>query len=497
MKKHKRKADATAARAPMVVRDDAVASAALGRRRPELARHSTDPSRTFRPARPVPGTQPAGIAMDDAPAWTVNYAGCEGMGEGLGFLGSQYLAELAQRPEYRRPSEMIAKHMTRKWIKLRATGEEDKSDKVKAIYAELMRLGARDKFCQAAEYDGLFGRSHIFLDMGDDTRSDELKTPLSIDPAKINKNRPLKKISIVEAMWLTPFNYNSSDPLSDDFYKPQAWLVNGQEVHSSRFLTFVSRPMPDMLKPAYSFGGLSLSQMAKPYVDNWLRTRQSVSDLIHSFTVFVMSLDLQSVVTGGSSSDALRRLELFNLARDNLGLFAINKETEAFDNISAPITGLDKLQAQAQEQMAACTGLPLVILLGITPSGLNASSEGELRTFFDWISALQEFLFRPLLEQLIKIIQLSLFGEIDPEITFGFEPLWTMDADKVAAMRKVEADTAVELINASVIDNHEFRTVLAAQEDSPYAALDLSITPEPTPSPELEGLMDRQGEGAP
>ncbi|MGF6605041.1 hypothetical protein P3T23_009802, partial [Paraburkholderia sp. GAS448] len=47
-----------------------------------------------------------------------------------------------------------------------------------------------------------------------------------------------------------------------------------------------------MLKPAYAFGCLSLSQIAKPYVDNWLRTRQSVSDLLHSFSTMVLKTNL-------------------------------------------------------------------------------------------------------------------------------------------------------------------------------------------------------------
>ncbi|WP_163360700.1 anti-CBASS protein Acb1 family protein, partial [Klebsiella aerogenes] len=74
--------------------------------------------------------------------------------------------------------------------------------------------------------------------------------------------------------------YNTTNPLAADWYKPALWYVQGRPVHATRLLTFVGREVPDLLKPAYSFGGLSMSQMAKPYVDNWLRTRASVADLI-------------------------------------------------------------------------------------------------------------------------------------------------------------------------------------------------------------------------
>jgi hypothetical protein len=51
--------------------------------------------------------------------------------EGITFLGYAYLAELAQRPEYRMISETIATEMTRKWIEFTSTGAEgdDKADK--------------------------------------------------------------------------------------------------------------------------------------------------------------------------------------------------------------------------------------------------------------------------------------------------------------------------------------------------------------------------------
>jgi hypothetical protein len=61
-----------------------------------------------------------------------------------------------------------------------------------------------------------------------------------------------------------------------DFYRPTVWFVMAKKVHASRFLQFCSFPVPDILKPAYLFGGVSLLQMIKPYVDNWLESRQDV-----------------------------------------------------------------------------------------------------------------------------------------------------------------------------------------------------------------------------
>ncbi len=406
--------------------------------------------------------------------------------EGLSFMGYSVLAEMTQRPEYRRPSEILAKEMTRAWIKLQSTGDsksDDKSDKLREIEAEMKRLGVQAAFQKAAEQDGYFGRSQIFIDMGDTDDLPELKTPLAVSKAKVGVGG-LKALTVIEPIWTYPNAYNSTDPLKHDFFKPQNWFVMGKEVHASRLLTFVSRPVPDLLKPAYAFGGLSLTQMCKPYVDNWLRTRQSVSDLISNFSTTMLKTNMAAILTGSGSEQLYKRAQLFNQTRDNRGLMLIDKDTEDFGNVAVPLGSLDKLQAQSQEHMSAVTGIPLVILLGITPTGLNASSEGELTAFYSWILAQQEALFTPLLSKLINLIQLSLYGEIDPEIGFKYQPLQPLNELEMANARKVEAETDVELIGAGVIQAHESRVRLASQEDGPYSSLDLTEELPDLPLPE-------------
>lgn len=433
----------------------------------------------------------AKMAMDSAFDVAQDYGLSSVFSEGLSFYGYQYLSQLSQRPEYRKPSEIIAKEMCRKWCKLICTGEEKKDDKLKVLETELVRLDVKELFQKAAEQDGFFGRSQIFMDLGD-TDNEELKTKLAKSKAKIG-NRSIKRLVVVEPTWTYPADYNSTDPLSPNFYKPTSWFVMGKQVHSSRFLTFISREVADILKPTYNFGGLSLTQILHPYVENWLRTRQSVSDLLYSFSINVLKTNMASILSGGAGEDVGTRVAVFNKYRDNKGCFVIDKDTEEFINVSSPLGTLDKLQAQAQEQMASVAGIPLIILLKITPSGLNASSDGEIRTFYDWIHAQQESLFTPLLRDLIEFIQLSLFGEIDPEISFKWQPLWTLDEQALANVRKTEADTDIELIDAGVIDNVEARTRLAQQEDSPYAGLDLSVVPEPSQESE-EDLLGGLGE---
>ncbi|MGY0790947.1 DUF1073 domain-containing protein [Azospirillum argentinense] len=435
------------------------------------------------PSHP-PGVAPeaaSGIALDSASQASTNamfaWAAQSAWHEGQQFLGYAYLSELAQRPEYRRISETLAQHMTRKWIKLHSVGDDDKSDKIKAIEAEMKRLGVQEAFRDLAEGDGFFGRAHLYLDTGATNDPDELKSPLTDatgkpSPTKVRRGS-LKAVKTVEAVWCYPTGYDSNNPLSPGWYKPASWFAMGTEIHGSRLLTFIGREVPDMLKPAYSFGGLSLSQMAKPYVDNWLRTRQSVADIVSAFSIMVLKTDLIAQMADGEAADQLfRRVDLFNTLRDNRGVMAVDKESEDFDNVAAPLSGLDVLQAQTQEHMSAVSGIPLVILLGITPSGLNASSEGEMQAFYDHVHGCQERLFRPGLTAVLEVVQLSLFGEIDPDITFDFEPLRSLDEKEQADTRLVQAQTDAAYIDVGVLDAQEIRQRLADDESGPYGGLD-------------------------
>jgi phage-related protein (TIGR01555 family) len=415
--------------------------------------------------------------------------------EGYAFPGFSVLAEWSQVPEFRRPAEIYAREMTRKWIKLQATGDEDKTDKLKKIEAEFKRLNVQAVFRKAIEHDGRFGRGQIFIDTGIESAQlnpDELKTELAESSAKVGIGA-IKRLTTVEANWSYPNRYNANDPLDPTFYKPITWFVMGKEVHSSRLLTLVSREVPDILKPAYAFAGLSLSQMMKPYVDNWLRTRQSVSDLIHAFTVWTLKTDMSNIMNAGGAESFFRRMQIFNLGRDNHGVNAINKETEEFDNVSAPLGSLDKLQAQSQEQQCAPAGLPLVYLTGITPAGLNASSKDEIEVCQDTFSANQE-IFTPHLSKILNLVQLSLFGEIDPEIGFVWNPLKVVTEEQKAVARKAQTETDQINIESGVLFPEEVRKRIANEEDSPYASLDLDVDlPEPVtrggePGPNEEGL---------
>lgn len=431
------------------------------------------------------GVKPNGIAMDGSPLGNFG-ADCF---FGTGFIGYPRLAELAQISEYRSVSETTANEMTRQWIEIKSAGEEDNSEAIKQIEECCERLNVRDVFRKAVETDGLFGRGQILVQIkGHDGK---LANPLLLTEKTIAKGS-LKALVNIEPMWTTPAPYNAVDPTLPDFYKPKAWYVMAQEIHASRLFTLISRPVPDMLKPAYNFGGVSMTQLMMPYVERWLRTVDSVSDLLHSFSLSGIKTDMSAILGGSDDGDTniILRAELYNRLRDNRGLMLLSKDEEEFFQFNTPLSGLDALLAQSQEQMAAPSHTPLVKLLGITPSGLNASTEGEIAVYYDHIRAMQENLLRDPLDKLLKLVQLHLFGKVNNNITFDFVPLQQMSETELSTIRKSDTDRDVAYIQAGVVSAEEVRGRLAGEPGSGYNGIDVEDVPEMPDDGFSDGLND-------
>jgi phage-related protein (TIGR01555 family) len=478
-------------------------------------RGDEDDKNPFDPSglRPPPGVGHNGgpaLAMDEAVGvsqWAVESVNGF-LGPQEGFIGYPELALLAQRPEYPSPVEIIATESTRKWIKFTTAGD-DKADKIKKIEAEFKRLEVQARFRQVSEYDGFFGRGHIYPEIGTDLKNqEELLKPIGdgneMSKPKIGRGA-LKELRVIEPIWCWPGQYNSTNPLDPTWYRPDRWNVMSTPVHKTRLLTFVSREVGDLLKPAYQFGGQSLTQQIRPVVENWLSTRAGVGEIVKRFSHNIIKINLTEAINSGNPAKMFLRAKLFNETKGNFGTMLLDKE-EDFVNVSMPLSGLDLLQAQAQEHMASLSRIPIVKLLGIQPAGLNASSAGELRAFEDMIHSYQESFFRPNLETVLRLVQVSLFGEVDPDISFEFEPLAEeLPPEQAAAAAQQAIGGVVSAYEAGIIDRatalkelRSFAEAMGTVSTISSAMIEEAEESPPTPSPEelkAQALMIRAENG--
>lgn len=413
-----------------------------------------------------PSVAPQGhvLAMDSMCQAMAGYAGLEPQFYS-GFLGYPMLAQLSQSSEYRSVAETTAEEMTREWGTIKGENE----NVVKQIEDELKRLNIRDLMRQQIENDHLYGGSQLFIRIKGQNE-EKAKNPLLLTPAGIPKDS-LEGFSVIEPIWTTPSVYNAADPTAPDFFKPSTWYVMGKQVHSDRLLTLIMRPVSDMLKPAYNFRGVSMTQLIKPYVQRFQRTVDSVSDMIHTYSMTGLKTNMTSILAGGQNGMAqlTARLNMFAHYKDNRNVMAIDVDSqEEFFQLNTPLTTLDALQDQALQMLAMPAKIPLVKLLGTPPAGLSSNADGEIRTYYDHIAALQEAHIMPQMDVILRVVQLSLFGKIHEDIKFQFKPLYQLSAQEQAAANLSKAQTAQIYMQEGVIDQEEARESLSKDEDSGY-----------------------------
>ena len=406
-----------------------------------------------------------------------------------GFPGYPYLMLLALRVEYRNMASALATELTRKWIKFTSTetaGESTKN-RIAEIEKEFKRLNVQQTIRLAAEQDAYYGSGQILINI----KGADYQTPLIVSPKTIKKGM-LESFKVVEPIWTTPLMYNALDPSRPDFYAPSSWWVMGQHWDATRMIIIITRWVPDIFKPAFNFSGMSLSQLVEPYVNNWLRTRQSVADLINNFSIVVLKTAMDQVLTGGDDgSDLFSRIKLFTATRSNKGLFALDKDREELEQIAVPLGGLHELQAQAQEQMCSASREPSIIMTGIAPSGFGNVAEGEMRVWYDWIAAQQQAYYRTPIQRILDIVQLHLFGDIDPEISFEFVPLYQMTEEQLSIIRVNDSIRAGNMIDRGVLDAQEERERLARDPDSGYQGIDVEREIAPPNEAEMGSNLGR------
>lgn len=463
-----------------------------------------------RPKAPLAKGDPKlALAFDEAPDMGMDSGlevpafgwlnGFSAFGCTLTFPGYPYLANLTQISEYRSPSEVISTEMTRKWLKLvrkgaaakDVGGKEAANKKMEEIESRMKELCIRDKFKKCAWLDGIYGRAQMYIQVKGQTDDMGRQKPLMIDEGGGIGKGELQDLVPIEPYWTTPYSYNASYPERADFYVPQSWYVMGRKTHTTRLLPFISREVPDLLKPAYNFGGISMSQLMEPYINMWLRTRKSVNDLINIFSIVTLATDMNATLAGGDGADVIARMKLFTQTRSNSGAMLVNKNTEELSMQNVPLGTLDKLQAQAQEHMAAPCHIPLIKLFGVVPTGLNATGEGEIQIWYDFVRACQENLFGPQMDIVLKLVQLDLYGSVDDSIGYEWVPLDEPTAKEKAEERKSNADEAGVLIDKGIVDPDEAREKLQRDPNSGWDNLQ-GAAPEP-PEPE-EPIVDPTAE---
>lgn len=388
------------------------------------------------------------------------------------FVGYGVLQQIAQQGLIRACIQTVSDDLSRKWIKIDGC---DDPQKLEIIENELKKLHIKDLFHKAVTTTGYMGGAFIFIDTGED----DLTLPLAINDLSAELKEGSKvKFVVVDPVNVSPIEYNCIDPLRDDYMRPRMWQVLGKRVHASRLLPFVENQPPMLLKPNYNFLGIPQAQILWDYVMHFNQTRASTARLLEKISLLVVQTDMDAVLSDEHGIELFdAKMEFLERYRNNDSVFVCDKESEGVMNVQTTIAGCTDVVRQSLELIACINRTPAVKLLGISPSGFNATGESDLKNYYDYVASKQE-LYREQIQTIINVIQLCEFGNIDPSITFKFEPLNEENKASQAMTAQTKIGALTQLVDRQAISAEELRTAVREDEDLGLSFLDEEMPEE-------------------
>ena len=444
-------------------------------------------------------------AFDDAGGYTLlqHSLALGQFGAMSSFLGYGALQNIAQNGLIRACIETVADDMTRSWIELSREGMPDdgnnrqdalfpllsreertapKGTKIGELTAEMKRLDLQRIMHDACAMTGYYGGCLLYLDTG--AAGKDLAAPLNLDPQVSREaGRPgfLKAVRVIDPINVFPGTYNSKDPLAADYYMPRHWWVLGQNVHASRLIRVVANEAPLIFRPAYNFLGIPQAQILWDYVIHFQENRDAENRLLNKFSTFVFKTAMGDILNGSAEDLAQldARMQLLARNRTNDVVLAIDKDAEDVVKVETSLSGVADIVRQSLEILAAMNRTPAVKLLGIAPSGFNATGKSDIRNYYDHIKSQQEKVVRSPLKTILDVAQISLWGTVDEGISFAFCPLSEEDENTIAMTQQVKINRVCALLDRKVISVEEARQVLIKDPDSGFNDLDADPVPDP------------------
>jgi len=367
----------------------------------------------------------------------------------------------------------IPRDATRRGFRLRLEGaDDDESVEVnRALMAQMHELGAMSKLREAWIWGRLYGGGAIYLGVDDGQAPEQL-----LDETKITRlaflnvlRRPQLKIAkrfedVTAEHYGEPeiFEVRRSDVTG------AAMINTGTFIHASRLIIFEGTLTATAVNQrADSWWPDSVLQCVHDALRQTATSWQSVAHLISDASQGVLKIaNLVDLIATNGQEELRTRIQMMDLARSVCRSLLIDADRESFERVATSFAGLPEMMDRMMQRVAAAAEMPVTLLFGKSPAGLNATGESDIRGWYDTVADAQTDVLKPRLERLVRILMNasdSATGGSEPDSwTIEFKPLWQPNELEQATILKLKADTHVALVTAQIEMEAEAGIALAA-----------------------------------
>lgn len=291
-------------------------------------------------------------------------------------------------------------------------------------------------------------------------------------------NEPIFEENIQSIEWLHVFDRYQCQIMTDyickdlndcnygypDFYQINDYRTGANFiVHHSRILRLDWAQIAPRQKMINQGWGDSAIMSINGEITRYGSAFANLSAIMQDFVNCVIKIPgLSEALTADcGSTDLLKRLDDANFYKSNTNMMALD-QLEGFEKISTNVSGIPEIIDRFMLSLSSVSCIPVTLLFGRSPAGLNATGDSDVRNFYDMIKQLQESKLKPILDKLIRLVMLAKdgpFAGVEPESwSVVFTPLWQNTEEQEALLRKTVAETDAIYLDRGVVDPVEIAT---------------------------------------
>ncbi len=265
------------------------------------------------------------------------------------------------------------------------------------------------------------------------------------------------------------------DDITDPEYGMPAYYtvtdtVSGRSVsvHYSRVVRFTGDELPFWEGQSEQLWGASVIES----VFEELKKRDNVSWNIAQLT-FMASLRVLKMNDLGqmlAASDEASQKELYNTIQaqnwlmSNMGLQVIDA-ADGIESHQYTFGGLSEVYQQFMMDISGAAQIPATKLFGRSPSGMNATGESDLQNYYEMIGQEQESKLRPILNKILPVLCMSVFGAVPDDLDFDFDPVSEPSDQERSDLAKSGTENVVAALNAGLVSKRTALKELKQQSE--------------------------------
>lgn len=338
-----------------------------------------------------------------------------------------------------------------------STGE---SKQETALIAALDELHAVELMRRAWTWGRLFGGGALFVGV-DDGNPPEVE----IDESNI---RRVLWITDVDRRDLYPITWES-DFDSPRFGQPVLYTLTRMggtrsqsvTVHHTRLIRFEG-PTPTRRRRLTLNGwGDSVLQRCYQEVMQLRGAFAASGELVQQASQGVLKMKgLMDMMASDTDDLVKRRLWLMDQSRSVARSILLDADGEDFSRIdSGSLGGVADIMDRMVNLASAVSKIPVTVLIGQAPAGLNATGDSDIRNWYDALGAEREHVLRPRARRLVRLLLLSREGPTQGQEPEGWRvvlpSLWQATPLEELDIRVKQATVDTQYITAQVLTPEE------------------------------------------